>query len=477
MEKSIFHLRVREILQSIGPPSQQIYDLLRTPEADHPQEAARVAFKNFASFKAAQETILDMRLTVEDEHRTARTRTNPEPSPFAYRLDVLADLQNTMLWALIGDDSATTNLSASLDVDFGYLRDRNIKSVAAAVRAINEDPRSFALIADLGTGVAIADILHFTVTAEPRLSLALLELKEGQANQAILNLHDLFEKDARRSEEAVRAFSNRYGEHGMKQLERFARQLKRADTYHQLVSTGAAPDFVKDEPRLIHIVPPEESYAPILNAILDDFYEHNREYAFFPIDHLYFGFFKDDGSAPNRWRLDFQHSIYHDIKGTPWETCCFGDSPSKMAFDTEFPAYVKIPFDDLRFSLRKPFLRPLVLTGLAPMYVADMFAESLYVWVYAVDEAIPVVLREAGLSVKLSRRGYGSGHDRSMYRINGQYIDIYLDDAHGTVFRLGARPVLRTIFSLQTLASLIAQTKAAKFDPRMLPDTDGGRPK
>jgi len=64
-----------------------------------------------------------------------------------------------------------------------------------------------------------------------------------------------------------------------------------------------------------------------------------------------------------------------------------------------------------------------------------MFAESLYVWVYVIDDAIPVVSRKAGLNVKLTRRGYGSEHDRSIYRVAGQYFDIHLHDAHETVFR------------------------------------------
>jgi hypothetical protein len=465
VDVSAFQQIVREVVESITTPSHAVYELLRAPREGNPQKAARIALENFAALKQAQERILTLRLDIEEEHRAARTRKNPEPAPFAYRLDVLADLQNTMLWALIGDDSAVTNLSASLDVDFGYLRDRNIESVATAAREINEDPRSFALIADLSTGVAIGDILHFAVTEEPRLSLGLLEIKEGSANRAILDLHDLFDKDSAEFENAVRAFSQRYGEHGMKQLKRFVRQLERADTYHKLIRTGSAPDFLKkDQQRYVHIVPPEESYAPILNEILDDFYEHNRGYAFFPVDHLYFGFFQVDGSGPMRWRLDFQHHIYHDLNGVPWETCCFGDAENKTVFESEFSAYAKIEFEDLRFTLRKPFLRPLPLVGLKPKYVADIYTERLYVWVYVFDEAIPEVLRNAGFDVRMTRRGHASEHDRSMFRIKGEYIDIHSGDKHGTVIRLGARPVMRTVFSLQTLASMVAQLQASKAE-------------
>ncbi len=447
------------MVELIADPCRNIYDLLRTPGDTHPQRAADIALDSFATFKSVQERILRMRLSIEEEHRAARTRKQPNPAPFAYRLDVLTDLQNTMLWSLIGDDSAVTNLSASLDVDFGYLSDRNIESVAAAALEINDDPRSFALIADLATGVAIGDILHFSVTEEPRLSLALLEIKEGSANQAILNLHDLFEKDSAEFEAAVRTFAQRYGTPGMKQLERFVRQLDRADTYHKLIRTGTARDFVGEEQRYIHLVPPEESYAPIVNEILDDFYAHSRGYAFFPIDHLYFGFFQADGSGPTRWRLDFQHHIYHDIRGIPWNTCCFGDSENKVAFDTEFRAYSQIQFDDLRFTLRKPFLRPLPLVGLRAKYLADIYAERLYLWIYTFDAAIPEVLRREGFDVRMTRRGYGSQHDRSMFKVNDEYIDIHSGDEHGTVIRLGARPVMRTIFSLQTLASLVAQLR------------------
>lgn len=473
VDKSVFQQTVREVVEAITGPCQTIYELLRIPRKGYPQKAAKIALDSFAALKQAQERILTIRLDIEEEHRAARTRKNPEPAPFTYRLDVLADLQNTMLWALIGDDSAVTNLSASLDVDFGYLHDRNIESVAAAARQMNEDPRSLALIADLSTGVAIGDILHITVTDEPRFSLGLLEIKEGSANRAILDLHDLFEKESAEFDAAVRDFSERYGDHGMKQLERFARQLDRADTYHKLIRTGNARDFVKkDQQRYIHLVPPEESYAPVLNEILDDFYEHNRGYAFFPIDHLYFGFFHADGSGPMRWRLDFQHHIYHGLKGVPWNTCCFGDAPDKTEFENELRAYSKIDFEDLRFTLRKPFLRPLPLVGLRPKYVADIYAERLYVWVYVFDEAIPEVLRNAGFDVRMTRRGYGSEHDRSMFRINGEYIDVHSGDKHGSVIRLGARPVMRTVFSLQTLASMVAQLQASKAEFESLVDDE-----
>ncbi|MEA2464241.1 MAG: hypothetical protein QOJ98_1988 [Acidobacteriota bacterium] len=147
MEKQAFYQHVRAIGESIGPATQNIYDLLRTSGSTNPQDAAQVASDNFASFKAAQKTILSLRLSIEAEHRAARSRTNPDPSPHTYRLDILADLQNTMLWALLGDDSAAVNLSANLDVGFGYLSDRNISSVAQAAHVINDDPESFALIA------------------------------------------------------------------------------------------------------------------------------------------------------------------------------------------------------------------------------------------------------------------------------------------------------------------------------------------
>ncbi|MEA2464240.1 MAG: hypothetical protein QOJ98_1987, partial [Acidobacteriota bacterium] len=142
----------------------------------------------------------------------------------------------------------------------------------------------------------------------------LLEIKEGSVNQAIMDIHDLFEKRDPEFEATLQAFGERYGKNGIKQLERFARQLKRANTYHQLVTTGTAKDFDSDAQRFIQIVPPEQSYAPILNSILADFYEHDRGYAFFQVDHLYFGFFKSDRGATHRWRFDFQHSIYHNIR-------------------------------------------------------------------------------------------------------------------------------------------------------------------
>jgi hypothetical protein len=473
VDKSVFQQTVREVVEAITAPCQTIYELLRAPREGHPQKAAKIALDVLGVLKQAQERILALRLDIEEEHRAARTRKNPEPAPFAYRLDILADLQNTMLWALMGDDSAVTNLSASMDGDFGYLRDRNIESVAAAARQLNDDPRSLALIADLSTGIAIGDVLHFTVTEEPRLSLGLLEIKEGRANRAILELHDLFGANPAEFDAALRDFAERYGDHGTKQLERFARQLDRADTYHKLIGSGNADDFVnKDQRRSIHLVPPEDSYAPILNAILDDIYEQDRGYAFFPIDHLYFGFFQADGSGPIRWRFDFQHRIYHDVKGISWETCCFGDAPDKAAFENEFRAYSKIDFEDLRAALRKPFLRPLPLVGLRPKYVADIYAERLYVWMYVFDEAIPEVLRNAGFDVRMTRRGYGSEHDRSMFRIKGEYIDVYCDDRHGSVMRLGARPVMRTVFSLQTLASMVVQLQASKTEFESLVDDE-----
>ena len=470
MEKDGFYLKTRAVAESIGPAAQRIYDLLRTPGPTHPNDAAQLASNNFGVFKIAQQTILDLRLALEAEHRAARTPASPDPSPFSYRLDVLADLQNAMLWSLLGDDSATTNLSASLEVDFGYLSDRNITSVAAVADRMNEEPATFAFIADLATGVAIADIVVFTVTEEPRLSVTLLEVKEGEANQAILNIHELFERNDAEFQNALRTFAERYGKHGMKQLERFARQLERAKTYRQLITTGTAKDFVSDDRRFIQIVPPEESYAPVLNAILDDFYAHNRDYAFFPVDHLYFGFFKNDGGAPNRWRLDFQHSIHHDICGKPWETCCYGDSASKIPFEEEFRAYSTIAFADLRGTFQATFLRPLLLTGLDPKYVSELYEEALYIWMYPLDQVILAGLREAGLDVRLTRRGLGSRHERSMYRIDGKFVDVHLNDDHDAVVRLGAKPVLRTILSLQTLGSFVAQAKASKFDPSILGD-------
>jgi hypothetical protein len=437
--------------------------------ASHPDDDARAiiaARKHFPVFKQAQELILASALEISTELQSVDSRSAPSEN-LSYQQAVFTELQNTLLWSLIGDDSAATNLCASIETDFGNLHNRNIASVVKVSREMNRDEASFALIADLASGIAIADILRWDLRPDlKRLAFDIIEVKEGTVNGAILDLEEIFHERPGEFQDAMQQFADRYGEKGRKQLERYLRQGERADRFMELVNRGTVHDPVFEAQRFIVLVPQEESYAEVLNAILADFYAYQRQFAFFQIDHLYFGFFSVDPDRPAS-RMDFQHNIYHEVLQHPWAECCYKGEYDKVSFDREFGTYVHFTFLDFRENVFLQYLRPLPLTGLGARYVTDILLNRLKVFVYLRDDQILRAFREAAIDVRLTKQAGGARPDRSLYRIDGKYIEVHLHDAHNTRMLLGAKAILRTVLSLQTLRSFIEHVKCSDVGGRM----------
>ena len=110
-------------------------------------------------------------------------------------------------------------------------------------------------------------------------------------------------------------------------------------------------------------------------------------FAFFPIDHLFFGFFVVAPDQPAS-RLDFQHSVYHDALGQSWEACCYKGEYEKTSFDAEFGTYVRLSFLDFRENVFLTYLRPLPPSrAFQTRYIID-FAGRLNLFVFVRDHQI-----------------------------------------------------------------------------------------
>ena len=112
-------------------------------------------------------------------------------------------------------------------------------------RDMNRDENTFALIADLASGAAVADILRWQLRVDhKRPTFDLIEVKEGAANDAIFRLEEILHETPAEFGAAIQSFADRYDEKGRKQLQRYLRQGERADRFLDLVNHGTAHDPV-----------------------------------------------------------------------------------------------------------------------------------------------------------------------------------------------------------------------------------------
>lgn len=180
-------------------------------------------------YKKAHALILENMLALEKEHRVLGQISAPQTAldKNLHQRLVLRDFANSLAWIIAGHDESLARSWCSDAVAEGYLVDKNLPSEMRVVDYVNANPDSFAILADLTSCVNLGDVL----ATGPNFRL-LLELKEGELNQEIVDALGTSDDSAKGEAE----FKEKYkGEPGkLRQYERVKRQhgrLELSETY------------------------------------------------------------------------------------------------------------------------------------------------------------------------------------------------------------------------------------------------------
>ena len=101
MERALFDSRVTHVADLVSAPAFEIYTLLRASNPEKDAQAVPLARGHFPVFKEAQEEILAGVLEIADELRSA-VLGSAEEATLRYQQAVFTELQNTLLWGLVG---------------------------------------------------------------------------------------------------------------------------------------------------------------------------------------------------------------------------------------------------------------------------------------------------------------------------------------------------------------------------------------
>lgn len=185
---------------------------------------------------------------VSIEQMIAKTDVQTLPKEFfswlRYVSRIWRRVNDSIAWGMIGRSHEIRRLCAYRPRP--TLTQSNAAAVAAVMDNFNSVPTAMAVWNDATTCLDVGDL----TVRRGGAALEFIELKEGKVNEAILELHDVVHSHQRAGDlvsaaNAMDAFYSAYGEKGVKQAMRVAKQMMRDCRVMELVNTdrGTDPDL------------------------------------------------------------------------------------------------------------------------------------------------------------------------------------------------------------------------------------------
>ncbi len=200
-----------------------------------------------AVFKRALHLLIEDSLALEelltglDKNETDYKRRK---AVYEYWLKLLELSYDTFLWIASNHDRSEV-LKHYKGLKYGALAKQNIQSVIEVAKQMNKEPEVLAIPLDFSRFSCITDLLRIRRCADGRVSSDFIEVKEGSVNDEIFEV-----MKAKDSDEYLKFF-DKYGEKGVKQVERMFKQGQVVDDRIKLF--GLQPG-VYDEERAVRIV-------------------------------------------------------------------------------------------------------------------------------------------------------------------------------------------------------------------------------
>lgn len=220
--------------------------LIRLPEFSSKRriQENRTAFlrRLHAEYKTAQELLIAVYLEIEQD--IANAGDHPEVQKKKHWKTVLELCFNTLVW--IAERWERDSVKRVFKgPKYGSTISRNVSSVLTVIRQINKHWNDFAIALDFSSFECITDILR--VHIHPKLKSSenhYIEVKKGQVN------NEMIKTIMSESDSGYFSFFEKYGQCGIKQMERYFRQQKVANECLEIMRAEQGGVFDTTESKL-----------------------------------------------------------------------------------------------------------------------------------------------------------------------------------------------------------------------------------
>ena len=224
------------------------------------------------SWKEAENLLIEKILLIESDLELLRK--NKKHSSVEKNINLKVGLKiilelffNTYIWITMDWDRSSVE-KIFKGPKFGSLHHQNVQSVLKYINDINKSPDVFAVPLDFCSFSCIADILKVTYSEENKsIELDIIEAKSGRVNKEIL------ETVASGKDVSYFYFFNKYGEKGIKQMERcFRQQLnmsKNRDLIHANPGIYENPDNSEQKLFIVSDNSVSQSYTDTIVRLLE----------------------------------------------------------------------------------------------------------------------------------------------------------------------------------------------------------------
>ena len=195
-----------------------------------------------AEYKTAQELLIATYLEVEQDIANLDDRT--EVQKRRYWKAILGLCFNTFVWIVEGWDRDRVK-RVFKGPKHGSTISRNVSSVLKVIRQLNKRWNDFAIALDFSSFECITDVVR--VHIHPKLKSIenhYIEVKEGGVN------NEMIDTILSRSSTRYFSFFDKYGQRGIKQMERYFRQAKVADDSLEIMRAEQGGIFDTPEGKL-----------------------------------------------------------------------------------------------------------------------------------------------------------------------------------------------------------------------------------
>ena len=386
------------------------------------------------SWKEAENLLIEKILLIESDLELLRK--NKKHSSVEKNINLKVGLKiilelffNTYIWITMNWDRSSVK-KIFKGPKFGSLHHQNVQSVLKYINDINKSPDVFAVPLDFCSFSCIADILKVTYSEENKsIEYDIIEAKSGRVNKEIL------ETVASAKDVSYFDFFDKYGEKGIKQMERcFRQQLnmsKNKDLIHANPGIYENPDNSEQKLFIVSDNSVSQSYTDTIVRLLEA--SDHDNFAVDIVDEcLVIGVINNkDAKIAALGEFDARLYVYHVFI-----------NPQSLE-DKNYPSNLpdilnKLPLKDWREGFGSVVLHPVVARQIADNFLMDLlFGRKIILYYFNADNFIALCKEhelDVGFSsVKQANRKKSKGLAKGVPQFNGKFIRYSFREKEGNL--------------------------------------------
>ncbi|MFA5835157.1 MAG: hypothetical protein WDA22_16890 [Bacteroidota bacterium] len=410
----------------------------------------------FSAHKLALKILIDRILELENLLSEIPNINSRSPDTKTLKLHfwkhILELTFNTFVWLHLEMDRSNVR-KVFKGPKYGDLSNQNIESVLQYINEENKDINKIAIPLDFCSFSPICDILQINYSESENVRhIKFIEAKSGKVNE------DMLETINSKTSDLYFKFFDAYGKKGIKQMDRFFKQMLMLDRSRKLINAkpGVYENPVTSEPPLVILDNNIESihFSDKITELLEK--SEQREFAVDTIDEcLVVGVLnRKDENILKLGEFDVRLYVYN---------CFF--NPATL-FGTTYPADLPEILNSITLvnwveGFKSIVLEPVILRTLPEKHLMDLLLGKKMLKLYFNPESFIALCNKNGLKAEFTTKRE-TNHFRSrsvaksLVEFNGRYIKLVRDEG---VEILGDGTIYEMLFNWAHPTSLIEQMK------------------